>query len=183
MRTALLSLALLFPTVASAGVGFGTTMGMGSSRITIDFNGNITPAMTAGGFLPTLDLHFDKFVLQVHLLETLDLLFNEDIFLGANGYIEILDSPVGGSWSAVVAPGAGIDILGDPFVISATGEARFGVRSNGPAGVGVFVVPAVGVAVGDVDSDLVAAGTVQFSMWFGGSGGSSSSRPSTTDTL
>ncbi|TNE91969.1 MAG: hypothetical protein EP330_03165 [Deltaproteobacteria bacterium] len=181
MRIALLSLALLAPTVASAGVGVGTTIGMGPQQIDINFNGTAVPSLTAGGFRPSLDLHFDTFRLQIHALETLDQLFDEEIFLGVNGYIEVVQSPVSGGLDAVFAPGAGIDLLGDPFTLALTGEAQVGIRTRGASGIGVFIVPAVGVGVGDGNSDLIATGTLQVSCWFGG--GSSNTVNNTAPTL
>lgn len=172
MRTALVSLALLLPTAASAGVGLGTTMGLGSGQVVININGNggVFGPGTAGGFLPSLDLHFDTFVLQIHALETLTLLSDNTIFLGANAYFEMFDQPLGGNFDVVIAPGGGLDLIDDAFALTLTAEGRFGVRSRGGAGIGVFVVPALGVVVGDVDSDLVSSGTLQVSMWFGGAG-------------
>lgn len=178
MTRAVLAFSLLLPSVASAGVGFGTTMGVGPSQININLNGATVPSLSAGGFLPTLDLHFDTFHLQIHALETIDLLFDEEILLGANGYVDMVQRPVSGSLDAVFAPGAGVDILGDPFTLALTGEAQIGVRSRGEAGIGVFVVPALGIGLNDGTSDLIAAGTLQISVWLGGT-----SKGRTNDSL
>jgi hypothetical protein len=171
MRTLPLVLALLAPAAAHAGVGLGTTMGLGPAQVNISFDGNTVPTLSAGGFLPTLDLYFDKLKVQIHALETVDQLFNEEILLGANAYITAAQRPVSGSLDAVFAPGGGVDILGDPFTLALTGEAQVGVQTRGEAGIGVFVVPALGIGITDGDSDLIAGGTLQVSVWMGGAKG------------
>ena len=53
-------------------------------------------------------------------------------------------------------------------VLVLTAESQFGIETSGAeAGFGLYVVPAFGVAVGDDQTDLVTAGTLQISVWFG----------------
>ena len=69
-------------------------------------------------------------------------------------------------------PGFGLDLYGDPTVAVVTGEARCGARlKGGPAGMGVWVVPALGVVTGDGDTTLITTGTLQIGAIFGLGGG------------
>lgn len=176
MRTLALALLSTLAAPAWAGVGVGSTLGIGSGVFVFDFTGTAAPVGTSVGFRPTLDLYFDDVLLQVHALDTLDMLFDEQIFLGANLYFDLGDAPTRNGWKPVLAPGAGVDLMGDPFFLILTGEARLGLEMQGPAGVSFAVVPALGIAVGDIDTDLVTGGTLQFSGFFGRGGGGSSSR-------
>ena len=170
MRTLIGFLAL---TVAqSAHAGLGTSIGLSPGGL--GFAGTGGAFFPGGGFLPTLDYRSDPLVLQFHVLEFAVLaLETQDVFVGANIYYEAARGPIGGGWKGVAQPGAGIDILGDPFILTVTGEARFGAESGNNIGVGVYAVPALGVWVGDGDSGFVAGGALQFSIWLGGSGGGS----------
>jgi hypothetical protein len=141
------------------GAGIGTTIGVGSGAVVgLGYSLNADYPSTSAGFFPSFDLRFDPLVIQIHALETLVGLSTDNIFLGANVYYILARPSFDGGWEGVVAPGGAIDVFGDPF----------GLIVNGEAGVGVYVVPALGVLLGDVDTALVTGGTVQFSVWFGG---------------
>lgn len=129
------------------------------------------------GFAPTFDLVLDPAIIQIHALDTLDAVTNEQLYLGANVYFEVLTSPISGAAYGTVQPGFGVDLYSDPTTIVATGEARLGVAAQQEAGFGVYVVPALGIAASEGDADLVIGGTLQFSVWFGGGGGGGTQTP------
>ncbi len=121
-----------------------------------------------GGFLPSLDLHFDPFVLQIHVLEFVNELTEEDVRLGANFYGTAHATAFEGPWQGVVQPGVGLDIYADPFRLDLTGEVRLGAQTaNERGGFGIYVVPALGLRIDDNDDPLLAGGAVQISAWFG----------------
>lgn len=164
-----LSLALLAPATPAWAFGIGTTLGVGSA-LTFGVPGaGPTLSSTAGGFLPSLDFHFGDVALQVHVLELLGGLSNEVFYVGANVYFGI---PVGsvGKWDAVIAPGAGLDVYFEPFGLGITAESQFGITLPGAVSVGIYIVPAIGVWVLDGSVDLLTAGTLQWSIWFGAGG-------------
>ncbi len=169
-KIGLLTFLLALPSSAHA-IGVGTTYGLGSGTGLAGlgnlFGGGGFTLATSMGFLPTLDLVPGGATVQIHVLETLGALSNEEIFLGANAYFNVVQSATSGTAVGVVEPGFGIDLNIDPVVLVVTGECRFGLTNSGDMSYGVYVVPALGIAVGDTDTDLVVAGTVQFSVWFG----------------
>ena len=155
---ALLAMFLAAPEAHALGVG--TSVGLGTG----DF-------ASGGLFLPSLDLHFEPFVLQIHAMEFLNSVADDDLFIGANLYGEAMSADFKGPWKGTVQPGAGLDLFIDPTVLRITGEVRVGAQtSSGDGGFGVYVVPALGILVGDndvIDDPFVAGGALQISAWFG----------------
>lgn len=148
-------------------VGVGSSFGIGGGGWfgnPFDFGFGLG----AQGFGPSLDLVFDPVVLQIHALELVDAAADGDLFVGANVYVSVHEAPVGGPFLGVVQPGASIDFWGDPGVLAIAGECRLGAQAVEGAGFGVYVVPSLGIAVGDGDADLFGGGALQFSAWFGG---------------
>ncbi|MEQ1571191.1 MAG: hypothetical protein ABMA64_36520 [Myxococcota bacterium] len=119
-------------------------------------------------FVPTVDLVFDPVIVQIHALDTLDAAFDEQLYLGANLYVEVVSQPIGGKWEGVVQPGGGLDLFGDPTTVVIDGQVRLGAQAAEQAGVGLYVVPALGLVASDGDSSLFASGALQLSVWFGG---------------
>lgn len=123
-----------------------------------------------GLFLPSLDLHFEPMLLQIHVMEFFNQIDdNDQLYLGANLYVDAHQADLQGPWSGVVQPGGGLDLFIDPTLMVLTGECRLGAESaNEAGGFGLYVVPALGIAFGDgVDGDLLAGGALQISAWFG----------------
>lgn len=120
------------------------------------------------GWLPSLDIGSPKLLLQIHALETLDALTDDTLLLGGDLYLgSLTNRPIGGSWTTVVMPGVGVDLLDDPFMLAATGNLRLGVQTHsGSSRVAAAVVPELGVLTGDVAPELIVGGSVQFSVWF-----------------
>ena len=162
LRLALLVLSLAFvPAIAQAGIG--TSIGFGSVRTAIR---GPQAANFFGSFLPSLDYRADPLHLQFHVLEFVDGIADENIFLGVNGYYEINRQDMSGDWNRVVQPGASVDILqvaNAPLFLMVLAESRFGIEANG---FGVHLVPSFGVLIGDSDTELVVGGTLQAGVWF-----------------
>lgn len=144
----------LFAAQASA-ASLGSTMALG------------VPAGFTGG-VPSLDFATPTFLIQFHVLETIEALTDETLLLGGDLYLgSLTNRPIGGSWTTVVMPGVGVDVLDDPFTVVATGNLRLGVQTHsGSARVAAAVVPELGILTGDPDTELVVGGGVQFSLWF-----------------
>jgi hypothetical protein len=172
MTRGILGLALLLAASDAHAFGVGSTgaIGIGGGLAgfdPFDLGGGFGDRST-GGFVPTLDLHPSPVHIQIHVMELVsDLIDNEEIFLGANVYFDAVAQPLTGSWLGVVQPGFGIDIYGDPLTIAITGECRLGPQVEEGAGFGVYVVPAVGIALDDGDAEWIAGGAIQLSAWFG----------------
>ncbi|MEZ4235877.1 MAG: hypothetical protein R3F59_06880 [Myxococcota bacterium] len=150
--TAALALALGVEAPAFA-FGLGSSVGIGFGD--------------SAGFPPSFDLVLDPAIIQIHVLQTLDAAVDDQLYLGANVYFEAEIAPVGGPWYATVQPGFSLDLLGDPTTVVVAAEARLGLAAEDDAGFGVYVVPALGISASDGNTDLLAGGALQISVWFG----------------
>lgn len=131
-----------------------------------------TSPAALNAFSPSLDLRFEPVIIQIHIMEFLRELADEDVQIGANVLFRAHDAELGKRTKAVVEPGFGLDILanGDTMV-AVTGDCRLGATINGAkAGFGVYVVPSIGLMFGDGDVDFGAGGGIQLSTWFGSNG-------------
>lgn len=165
----MLTALFLLASPASA-VGFGSTAGVGVAGSRFVGDGDFFGLFGGLGFAPTLDIHADPVLVQIHALEFTEALIDaEDIYLGANVLFSVHDAPLGGQWLGVVEPGFGFDVYsaGDT-TIALTGQCRLGGQVQDAAGLGVYVVPEVGIGINDGDADWIAGGTLQISAWFGG---------------
>jgi hypothetical protein len=154
----------------------GTTIGLG---------GGLDLGEGPGGlaFPPSLDLYFEPIVLQIHVLDTLNAAFDEDLYVGANLYVHVAEQPVGGGKAgeprgrqaagrtagcqAVIQPGASLDIWGDPTSIGVAVESRFGAQVKETAGFGFYLVPALGFVTSGGRAEPFAGGTLQLAVWYG----------------
>lgn len=141
----------------SAFAGIGTTFYFGGE--------NSSWGGFPGGAYPSLDFTFDRFILQIHALEFLDELTDDSLYLGANGYMALVNLDIDGKLQGVVQPGASLDIVDDPFGIGIAALARVGAEKSGRMGIGLYVVPAFGFTIIDEDVDLLLGGTLQVSAW------------------
>lgn len=167
-RTLALAIGLFLPTQAHA-LGVGTTYAPGNvlAGLGAFIPGDVQLASSMG-FLPSLDLHPGNATVQIHALETVQGLTNENLWLGANVYFNVAQVANTGSAVGVVEPGFGVDLqIVDYFYTVITGECRFGVMLPGEASAGIYAVPALGVAADENNVDIVIAATLQLSVWFG----------------
>lgn len=125
----------------------------------------------AGAFLPSLDLHFEPVLIQFHVGEFLRELSQGDVQVGANVYFTAGEAGLPGQATAVVQPGVGLDLLANPTIVRLTGECRVGGQlASDRGGVGIYVVPTLGLALGDgaPDNAFIVGGALQVSAWLGG---------------
>jgi hypothetical protein len=174
LRAAAVGCGLFLVAPQAHAFGVGTTGGFSTGGVLDPFD--LAGAFGSRSFAPTLDLHFDPVLVQIHVLEFVDLVADGEVFLGGNLYVNVHDASVGGPWAGVIQPGASVDLIADPVILALAGECRFGFQAEGDMGFGVYVVPALGVVAGDGDGELYGGGTLQISVWAGdgvGPGGGS----------
>lgn len=172
MPRILVALTLLACSTNAQAVQVGTSTAFSTSGFVLGnaFDFGLGDVFGARGFAPSLDLRSSTLHFQFHVLEFLSVLADDGgAFIGANGYYQLHTAPVGGAWMGVVQPGLSVDLWADnDLLLGLAAEARVGVEAAEDMGFGVYVVPSLGLAVGDGDTDLIAGGTLQFSAWFGG---------------
>jgi hypothetical protein len=168
-KVALLAALALTPVAASAGVGTTGALGTELSSTDNAWGGN----WVRGAFWPTLDYRGDPVIVQIHVLEFLAALAQEDVFLGANIHLDLIEGAAMGQARGVIQPGVSVDILGDPFVLALGATGRFGFETGSNVNVGAYIGPVLGLAFDDGDVGLLTGGSVQFSFWVGGKGSGS----------
>lgn len=150
--------ALAQPTPALAGVG-----------TTAAFGGGV--GVTAGPSAPTLDYRRGPVLVQLRLLDQLAPLALSGPFYvntGLDVTAVALHQPVSPHVEGVIMPGAGVHLdtaagLAWDFVL----EARVGAEVQDKMGLGLYVVPTLGLT-DRVTGDLGVAygGSIQLSVWF-----------------
>ena len=157
---ATLAAALLFPGQALA-VDLGTSIGLG-----VEYSENGSVGLRN---LPTFDLRFPSFIVQVHLLETLLAIGNETVVLGANAYLPLIENrELAGPVEVAVQPGLSVDVAAGnvPFTMNVGAAARLGIEVPGDLGAGLYIVPVAGVSLLDGDAGLFGGGVLEASVWF-----------------
>lgn len=172
-RAALALAALLVPQVASAGVGVTGFLGATEYASGGPFAG-------AGftSFLPTIDYRSGRHAFQFAALDLIDgIARGEDLAvyrLQVAYYNTTSRGKVTEDWKGIFAPGASVLYLGngeDNFNL--VGRARVGVQTAKKMGVGLYVVPGLGVGSysdGNDNTDdltLIMHGSIQLSVWSG----------------
>jgi hypothetical protein len=171
MGATMLAATLGMPTTASA-VGVGTSVpvsnGLGDLAALIDsFEGG--GGVRLGYTLPSLDLRFDEFVVQIHALETVVTLANDEVlYLGANAWTPVTSGTLGGQWEAFAGVGGSLDfaIDGGDALVQAGPVAPVGVRFGTVPRVAIYVQPGLYVASIYGDLDVVADAQLLTSVWF-----------------
>ncbi len=179
-KLAIAAIACAMPLTASAG-GWGFT-----SHSSNSYSGN---GYYASQFhdLPSLDIRQAGWVIQIDALDLLHSLVTEtvdadgdearDLHLGVNAYKTTQKHPVRDyGLGGVIQPGVSLDIDSnsgtDPLMGDLQFQLRLGARSQKPGGmgVGIYVVPGVGVAkaydfAGDDVMALSFSGDLQIAVW------------------
>lgn len=169
MKRILFVVAVLGLAQEASAIELGTTAGFGTGGFGF-FGTRLGPGWGSRSFAPTFDLRTDALHFQFHVLDLLSTLnAGNGLFLGANGYYRLHEADVGGPWTGVIQPGGSVDLwIDDDAFIALAAEGRFGIEAVGSAGFGIYVVPALGIAIDRGTLDLVTGGTVQISAFFGG---------------
>jgi hypothetical protein len=168
----ILALMLAIPHEASA-MGLGTT----GYLVGRDFDfgvdtGVLTFARFGGWWLPSFDLYPSQtIVIQIHGLDTLAWLFDDtdQIYLGGDISFSAYRTNALPGMTGVIEPGGSLDLwdFNRDLEIVIGGQCRFGIEGGEGMRMGVYLVPGIGVATGDFNDDVVWAGNLQWSMWFG----------------
>ena len=148
---AALSLALVS---SPAFAGVGSSYGLGTFSAF---------AATNGWQLPSVDVRNDRFHLQIKALDTLAYLANEDIFLSGSVWIPYMAQDLG-KGAVVVQPGGSAVLTNIGDSIGLTGGARMGAEWADQGGLGVYVVPQLGVGY-DGDVEVLFSGFLEISVW------------------
>ena len=117
-------------------------------------------------YAPTLDLIFEPVTVQIHLVETLDDAFHNDLYLGANVQVRVVEKEITKGLYGVAEPGGALWINGDPTRVSLAANLRLGAEAGEAVRAGLFVVPYLGLAIEDGETDVFAAGGLQFAVSF-----------------
>lgn len=155
----LLAVAALALASSPAYAGVGTSYGLSSFAL---FGAAST------WYLPSVDVRNDGMHLQIRGMDTLAHLVNEDIYLAGSYWMPFMSQDLG-KGSVVVQPGgtAVIANFGD-WGIGLLGGARVGGEWVDEGGIGVYVVPQMGIAYDDPDVDVLFSGSVEISVWLDG---------------
>ena len=163
MRRLFAVLALLCIPGTAQAMGYGTSYGLGLESSSRGYY--VAPF----GLYPSLDLYLDAMTLQFHPLELVQGITQDDIWLGANAYFPGPTFTTGTALEGTIMPGASIDLVADtdfkPLYLALMAQGRLGVQTAETMGVGVYVVPGLGLAMADGDFELMLGGHVELSIW------------------
>ena len=164
------ALACAMPLTASAG-GFGFTTHSGTS-----YSQGIGYGGSAFHDLPSLDFRQSGWTIQVDALELLHGLTVEEgdarqLHLGLNAYKTVQRHDIRDHLGGVVQPGFSVDVDSnsgfDPMDFDLQLQVRMGARAQTPGGMGVglYVVPGLGVASFAGETGLAVSGGMQIGVW------------------
>lgn len=162
---------LALPGLAHAGVTLGTsapvTTGIDLGAI-LNFDNPGLP-MGYGYGLPSLDLRIDEVVIQIHALETVSLLDDDVVYLGANAWTTVAAQPLGTSqWEVFGGIGGSLDLAFDSGdgIIQVGPVAPIGVRYGAGPRFGLYVQPALYFQSAYGDLEMMAGSDLIASFWF-----------------
>ena len=178
MRAFMLSLVVVLLPLPTYAIGFGSTLFVGPNTLVLGPSTLVTNDGDNGTFerYPSVDLWFNENVtLQIHALELIEGLVNEQFMLGANVYATLQHFDAVGPLTGVLGVG------GSAHVYSRTEFERwsFNILALGRAGFefgndirfGVYISPGLGFAVvpksgSGSRAEMAFSGTLQFSVFF-----------------
>ncbi len=153
---------LSLPGTAHA-LGYGTSYGIGLESSSRGYY--VSPF----GIYPSLDLYSDGALVQLHPLELVQGITQDDIWLWANAYFPGPTFSTGTGLEGTIMPGASFDLRADtdfkPLYLALMAEGRMGVQTAEAMGVGVYVVPGLGLALADGDFEVMLGGRVEIAIW------------------
>ncbi len=161
-RLTILCALLSLPGTAHA-LGYGTSYGIGA-----EVSGRGYYAAPFGTW-PSLDLYLHSVTLQLHPLELVHGIMQDDIQLGANAYFAGRSFATGTALEGVIMPGASFDLAADtdfdPLDLALMAEGRAGLQAADAMGFGIYLVPGLGIALADGDFELMLGGRVELAIW------------------
>jgi hypothetical protein len=160
--------ALILPQSAFAGFGVTGYLGGGFGGL----GGQTYPPIMSG--LPTLDYHSGDNLLQLDLLGLISSITTKDNFgFDAAYYNTMYKGEIHENWKGTVAPGIHLgyekEAVADQSHLDALVNLRMGVQALKEMGVGLYVVPGIGIH--DVFDDkiyLAMSGGIELSVWVTG---------------
>lgn len=167
-RLALVGL-LMFPWTAEAGLGASYAPPLLSAAYSEQWS-LLYYKYSDYAALPTLDVRWKEFTLQLHVLDLLgQLLINDDVVVAGNGWYHLVKSPMPGKASAVLQPGGQMELgmVDDELLMTVLLGGRGGVELvEGKGGFGVYALPYVGVQQSYDDLAAVVGGQMQISVFY-----------------
>jgi len=169
--------ALVLPQTAFA--GFGTTgyLLSGSSFVGAGLGGlggqTYGPIMSG---LPTLDYHDGPNLLQIDALGLISSITTKENFgIDAAYYRGIYKGEISDKWKGTISPGGHIGLLmqpGEDDHLDLLFNMRMGVQALKEMGVGLYVVPGIGIHDAFDDKIYLAmSGGIELSVWLTGADG------------
>ena len=119
--------------------------------------------------LPTIDIHNEQMLIQLHALDLVAWLPAKEIALGGDMFMTTRHLKVNEDIGGVIAPGGGLDILTDTgfnaFYVDGQAKLRMGAQTQKGMGFGIYVVPGIGLGMGGGELDFLYSGQLQISIW------------------
>jgi hypothetical protein len=162
--------ALILPQSAFAGFGVTGYLGGGMGGL----GGQVWGPITSG--LPTIDYHSGAHLVQVDLLGVISSITTEDNFgIDAAYYNTIKKGEISDRWKGTVAPGLHVGYANDATTDTSSFDAivnlRMGAQALKELGVGIYVVPGIGIRnVSDDKLYMAMSGGIELSVWLTGGG-------------
>ena len=171
MKRVLFALAaLILPQSAFAGFGVTGYLGGGFGG----FGGQTYGPIMSG--LPTLDWHSAPHLVQLDLLGLISsITTKENLGIDAAYYYTSYKGEIHDNWKGTVAPGLHLgyaqDATTDTDHFDALVNLRMGAEALKAMGVGIYVVPGIGIHnVSDDKIYLAMSGGIELSVWLTGGG-------------
>ena len=174
MMKRILAVGLLAALPLTANAGFGVTGTLGSIENSIN-----TDYFAGQHYYPTLDYKQGPYLVQVAALDLINTMGADDedyMLFGVNGYYQFGKGPVAPEVTGVRQIGASLDyhqVAEDVTFTTVMASFRMGAQSVKKMGVGIYVVPEIGVNLASEDAreesmELAVGGQVQLSVWMAG---------------
>ena len=113
LSTVLAAAAITAPMTASAGVGITMELPASSAfeSLWLGYYSYYYGPSAAAGLFPSFDVRLDDIVIQIHGIETIIGLSNNDVYVGGDVFAAVLQKPVVGDWHAFLGAGGTLDAL------------------------------------------------------------------------
>lgn len=121
---------------------------------------------------PSLDYRSGGWLVQMHVLDLVGNVTNKTVNLGVDVTKITQKEKIAEDIEGVLMLGGGARVLTntdfDPLMFNLVGEARMGAERKKKAGIGIYVVPMIGltnIPTASEEIDLTYGGGVQISTW------------------
>ncbi len=182
MKKLVLALGLTASSPAFAGVGMTAYLPTpGACLVATDLGSTVVVGASGGGWLcdgttwaPSLDYRAKGWLVQLHALDTLAALAAQSVRFGAEVSGTAIKAKVANDFEGVFMVGGGFGVYRDgPSGTNNSSEfnfdvkARLGGERKAGVGLGIYVVPAIGLSTRLSDEvKLTYGGGIEISTWF-----------------